>query len=153
MRNDEEVSYVLSHRPTGIVNWIKARFGYGKTYWYVTNQRLLEYRRVSGGFGFRDVPLDKVSSVAYGRRLRMRVVALGLVLTVAGIGGALVTGVGFALAVAVVGVLLILYAYYRREQVLTVQASGGVELVLAISKGETIDDFLWYLHAERQNAG
>jgi hypothetical protein len=37
MNEAEEVSYSLSHRPTGALNWIKSRLGFGMTHWYVTN--------------------------------------------------------------------------------------------------------------------
>lgn len=50
MLRDEEVSYDLRFRPTGLVNWVKSLFGYGVTHWFVTNQRLIRETRVGGGF-------------------------------------------------------------------------------------------------------
>lgn len=53
------------------------------------------------------------------------------------------------LLLLVIGVGLVGYAYWQRQQVLAVHASGGVTFSLAISKGHQMDEFLWYLHAER----
>jgi len=148
---NEEISYSLRFRPVGVTNWLKSLFGFGVTHWFVTNQRVIEETRVGGGFTFRDVPHGKISSVEYASKVSLSTIAVGIVLMLAGVGAVLVADAGAApLLLSVVGVLLIGYAYWRRRQVLAIKASGGVTLALDISKGQQVDDFLWYLHAERQ---
>jgi hypothetical protein len=146
---NEEISYSLRFRPTGIVNWIKSLFGFGVTHWFVTNQRLIQETRIGGGFTFKDIPHNRISSVEYGSKVSIPAIVLGIVLTLAGLFLLGQTGqVGFI--PILLGLALIGYAYWRRQQVLTVKASGGVSIALAISKGQQVDDFLWYLHAERE---
>jgi hypothetical protein len=150
MLSDEEISYDLRFRPTGLVNWIKSLLGYGVTHWFVTNQRLIEETRVSGGFLFQDVPHDKISSVEYGTKLSVPVLALGVLLSLGGLVSFLAGAAdGAGLLLLVLGAAIVGYAYWRRQQVLAVHASGGVTFSLAISKGNRMDEFLWYLHAER----
>ena len=131
--DDEAVTYSFSHRPTGLLNWIKSLVGYGKTHWYVTDERLLVYRRVAGGFQFREVPLENVTSVEYGRKIDTQLLTLGLI-TVP----------------ILVGVLIVLYALFRKQQVLEMSVSGGTDLSVVLSRGEEIDEFLWYLPAQRK---
>lgn len=151
MLEGEEVSYTLRFRPVGIVNWLKSLFGFGVTHWFVTNQRVIEQTRIGGGFTFRDVPYDKISSIQYASKVSLSTIALGILLVLGGGGAFIGTDVGAApLILSVVGVLLIGYAYWRRRQVLAIHASGGVKFALDISKGQQVDDFIWYLHAERQ---
>lgn len=152
MLANEEISYSLRFRPTGFVHWIKSLFGFGVTHWFVTNQRLVEQTRIGGGFVFKDIPHGKMSSIEYGSRVPLSVVALGILvgLTSAAI---LVYGPSDVQQFGAAGILLsaglIAYAYWRQRQVLRVTASGGVTLALDISKGDNVDDLLWYLHAER----
>lgn len=151
MLGSEEISYTLRFRPVGVVNWLKSLFGFGVTHWFVTNQRVIEQTKIGGGFSFRDVPYDKISSVQYASKLSLSTIALGVLLVLGGAGAFLAADVGAAPLVGLgVGLLLIGYAYWRRRQVLAIRASGGVSFTLDISKGQQVDDFIWYLHAERQ---
>lgn len=151
MLNGEEISYTLRFCPTGVINWLKALLGFGVTHWFVTNQRVIEQTKISGGFSFRDVPYDKISSVQYASKLSLSTIALGIALAVAGIGAFLAADAGTApLIISVAGVLLIGYAYWRRRQALVIRASGGVTFTLDMKKGKQVDEFIWYLHAERQ---
>ncbi|WP_135853970.1 PH domain-containing protein [Halorussus salinus] len=133
MLKGEEVSYSFKHRPNGLVHWVKSLLGYGETHWYVTNQRLLVHEKMAGGFGFREVPLDNVTSVEYGRQIDLRTLALGI-LTIP----------------ILVGVLITLLAIFRRPQVLELHVSGGSNLSVEISKGTDIEEILWYLPTQRQ---
>jgi len=155
MLDDEEISYSLRFRPTGITNWIKSLLGFGLTYWFVTNKRLIETTKVGGGFTFRDVPHSKISSIKYGTKVSLVSIAIGIILSLTGLVS-LIPGLAILIGSAEFGVVLLIgglgligYAYWRRRQVLAIKASGGVNLALAISKGEQVDDFIWYLHAER----
>lgn len=131
--DEEEVTYSFSHRPTGFLNWLKSLLGYGMSQWYITKGRLIVYRNVAGGFDFREIPLKNVTSVAYGRRLDLQLLAVGILTTP-----------------LLVGFLIILYALFQRQQVLEVHVSGGEKLSVIISKGSEIDEFLWYLPAQRK---
>ena len=132
----EEVSYSFSHRPSGFLNWLKSLFGYGKSYWNVTSDRLIVYRRMAGGFTFQEVPLDKITSISYGQKLDLQLVALGVITTP-----------------ILVGFLLLLYAFLRRPQVLEVHVSGGATLSVIITKGSDVNEFLWYLPTRRKMDG
>ncbi|MFB6132503.1 MAG: hypothetical protein ABEJ44_03755 [Halanaeroarchaeum sp.] len=150
MLDSEEISFQVKFRPTGLWNRIKSAMGYGVTHWFVTNQRLIQETRVGGGFLFKDVALGKISSIEYGSKVSIPSIAIGLGLALLGllipvVGGQ--TGVGLIMLLA--GLALVVYAYWRRQQVLAVHASGGVTLQLVISKGKQVDEFLWYLNAER----
>jgi hypothetical protein len=151
MIEGEEISYTLRFRPIGVVNWLKSLLGFGVTHWFVTNQRIIEQTRIGGGFTFRDVPYGKISSVQYASKVSLSTIALGLLLILGGVGAFVGTEIGTPSLLPIVGgVLLIGYAYWRRRQVLAIHASGGVSFELDISKGQQVDDFIWYLHAERQ---
>lgn len=71
---------------------------------------------MAGGFGFREVPLDNITSVEYGRQINLRALALGIV----------------TLPI-LVGVLIILFAIFHRPQVLELHVSGGSNLSVEIS--------------------
>ncbi len=148
MLDDEEISYSLRFRPTGFVNWLKSRLGYGVTHWFVTNQRVIQETRVSGGFTFKDVPHEKISSIEYGSSVSIPLIVAGAVLGLLGLF-AMTQGPGAGFIVLLVALGIIGFAYWRQQQVLAVHASGGVSLALAISKGKQVDEVLWYLHAER----
>ncbi|WP_312911118.1 hypothetical protein [Natronosalvus caseinilyticus] len=148
MLNSEEITYSLRFRPRGVINWFESLLGYGVTYWFITNERVIETTKESGGFTFRDVPHGKISSIEYGRKLSLVTIALGALL---GFTGLLTLSSADAIGglLLIVGLGLIGYAYFWRQQVLAIKASGGVSMVLNISKGDQIDKFIWYLHAER----
>jgi len=151
MLNGEEISYTLRFRPTGVVNWLKSLLGFGVTHWFVTNQRVIEQTRISGGFSFRDVPYDRISSVEYATKLSLSTLAIGIALILAGGGAFFGADAGTTpLLISVAGLALVGYAYWRRRQVLTIRASGGVNFTLDIKKGQQVDEFIWYVHAERQ---
>ena len=135
MMEDEEVTYSFTHRPTGLLSWLKSLFGYGESQWYVTDNRLIVYRRAAGGFDFQEMPLSNVSSVEYGRSINLQTVIIGLLLTP-----------------LLVGLLVIAYAVIRKEQTLQVHISGGDRLAVAMSRGEEIDEFLYYAAAQRRLA-
>ena len=149
MLDDESISYSLRFRPTGLLNWLKSVFGFGVTHWFVTNQRLIQEKRIGGGFTFQDVPHGKISSLEYGSKVSLPIVAIGVLVGLLGLG-LTAESPGGGLLVLVVGLLLVGYAYWRQQQVLSVKGSGGVKFTLAISKGQQVDECLWYLHAERQ---
>lgn len=148
MANDEEISYTLSHRPRGVLNWIRSLLGYGVTHWHVTNQRVIEHTKVAGGFNFRDVQMGKVSSIEYGQRLNLILVGLGAFLSLSGLVAMFEEPA--ALLFLLIGLGMVAWAFYRRSQALIIKASGGVTLSLSISQGEKVDEFLWYAHVERQ---
>lgn len=133
MLNDEEVAYSFKHRPIGLISWLKSLLGYGESHWYVTNERLIKHDKMAGGFGFREVPLENITSVEYGRQIDLRTLALGLVT-----------------APILIGVLIILFAIFRRPQVLELHVSGGTNLSVEISKGTDIEEILWYLPTQRK---
>lgn len=150
MLDSEEISFQVKFRPTGLWNRIKSLLGYGVTHWFVTNQRLIEETRVGGGFLFKDVAHNKISSIEYGTKVSISTIVVGALFALLGILIPTVgdnSGVGFLFLLA--GVALVAYAFWRRQQVLAVHASGGVTLQLVISKGQQVDEFLWYLNAER----
>lgn len=152
MNDSEEVSYTLSHRPTGFINWVKSIFGFGVTHWYVTNQRVVEHQRVGGGFRVQDIPLEKVTSVEYGRKMSLPVLILGILIGLLGLAALVPGESGVAALFLVLGGVLVAYAFSRKKQVLAVHGSGGVNLVLNISKGDNVDDVLWYVNTERQRS-
>lgn len=129
---DEEVAYSFSVRPTGLLNWLRSLLGYGRIHWHLTDERLLLHRPVAGGFEFRETPLDHVASVSYGRKLDLWVVALGI-LTLP----------------FLVGVLVLLYAWFSRPQALEVDVDGGPGISVSMSRGEQVDEFLWYVASQR----
>lgn len=129
----EEVTYSFKHRSTGLIPWIKSLLGYGESHWYVTNDRLIKHDKMAGGFGFREIPLENITSVEYGRQIDLRALALGIV-TIP----------------ILIGVLIIFLAIFRRPQVLELHVSGGTNLSVEISKGTDIDEILWYLPAQRK---
>ena len=133
MLKGEEVAYSFKHRPTGLIPWLKSLLGYGESHWYVTNDRLIKHTKMAGGFGFREVPLDNVTSVEYGRQIDLQTLILGIITTP-----------------ILVGVLIILLAIFRRPQVLELHVSGGSNLSVEISKGTDIQEILWYLPAQRK---
>lgn len=133
MLDDEEVAFAFSVRPTGLLNWLRSLLGYGRIYWHVTDRRLLLYRPVAGGFDFREVPLDHVTSVRYGRQLDLWLVAIGI-LTLP----------------ILVGVLILLYAFFSRPQALEVDVEGGPGVSVTMSRGEQVDEFLWYVASQRE---
>ena len=133
MFDDEEIAYSFKHRPTGLIPWIKSLLGYGESHWYVTNDRLIKYDKMAGGFGFREVPLDNVTSVEYGRQIDLQTLALGIITTP-----------------ILVGVLIILFAIFQRPQVLELHVSGGANLSVEITKGTDIEEILWYLPTQRK---
>lgn len=133
MLRGEEVSYSFKHRPTGLIPWLKSLLGYGESHWYVTNDRLIKHDKMAGGFGFREVPLENITSVEYGRKIDLQALALGIIT-----------------APILVGVLIILLAIFRRPQVLELHISGGKNLSVEISKGTDIEEILWYLPAQRK---
>jgi hypothetical protein len=151
MLENEEISYVLRFRETGLVAWLKSLLGYGVTHWFVTNQRLIQETRIGGGFVFEDIPHGKMSSIGYGTRLPLGALAAGILLSISGFLAAafLDTGGSISALALVAGLGLVAYAYLRRRQVLEVHASGGVSFALNIKKGQQVDELLWYLHAER----
>lgn len=150
MIEGEEISYSLQFRPVGIVHWIKSLFGYGLTHWFVTNQRVIQDTKIGGGFAFKDVAHDKISSIEYGTKVSLPVIALGIILALAGLFVLIAEGGVGPLLLMLLGGGIVWYAYYRRKQILRIQASGGTSLGLNISKGDRVDDIVWYLHAERQ---
>ena len=133
MLKDEEVAYSFKHRPIGLIPWLKSLLGYGESYWYVTNERLIKHDKMAGGFGFREVPLENITSVEYGRQIDLRTLAIGLIT-----------------APILIGVLIILFAIFRRPQVLELHVSGGTNLSVEISKGTDIEEILWYLPTQRK---
>jgi hypothetical protein len=133
MLKGEEVSYSFKHRPTGRIPWLKSLLGYGESHWYVTNDRLIKHDEMAGGFGFREIPLENITSVEYGRKIDLRAVALGIIT-----------------APILIGVVILLLAIFRRPQVLEVHISGGKNLSVEISKGTDIKEILWYLPAQRK---
>lgn len=133
MLEGEEVSYSFKHRPTGLISWFKSLLGYGESKWYVTNDRLIKHTKMAGGFGFREVPLNNVTSVEYGRKIDLQTLVLGIITTP-----------------ILIGVLIILFAIFRRPQVLELHVSGGSNLAVEISKGTDIQEILWYLPAQRK---
>lgn len=135
MLDGEEVSYSFTHRPTGLLSWVKSLLGYGENHWYITNERLLVYGRRAGGFHLQEVPLDKIKSIEYGRKINLPLVAVGI-LTLP----------------MLVGALVLLYAYFLRPQVLQVHVGSGASLSVELSKGDEIDEFLWYLASQRKMA-
>lgn len=147
--DDEEVSFTLSYRPTGFINWIKSMLGIGVTHWYLTNQRLIEHTEIAGGFNFQDVPIDSITSVEYGQKLSLPLIGVGILLTVFGLVS-LMNSPTVGVLLFLFGIALVGYAFYRRQQNLVVHASGGVTLGLRISKGQQVDEFQWYVNAERQ---
>jgi len=151
MLDEEKISYSLRFRPTGIVSLFKSLMGFGVTYWFITDQRLIETTRIGGGFTFKDIPHKKISSVEYGSKVSLSALGIGVLLIIGGLGLLVVGGVGSGviLILFLIGIILIMLTYWRRRQVLLVKGSGSVEMALRISKGEQVDDFLWYLHAER----
>ena len=133
MLKGEEVAYSFKHRATGLIPWLKSLLGYGESHWYVTNDRLIRHEKMAGGFGFREAPLDNVTSVEYGRQIDLQALALGIITTP-----------------ILIGVLIILMAIFRRPQVLELHVSGGSNLSVEISKGTDIEEILWYLPAQRK---
>lgn len=129
----EEVAYSFKHRPIGLISWIKSLLGYGESQWYVTNDRLIKHDKMAGGFGFREIPLENVTSVEYGRQIDLQTLVLGVITTP-----------------ILIGVLIILFAIFRRPQVLELHVSGGSNLAVEISKGTDIQEILWYLPAQRK---
>jgi len=148
MLQNEEISYFIRLRPTGFTNWVKSFLGYGVTHWFVTNQRLIQEKRIGGGFTFEDMTHGKISSVKYGTKVSIPAIVFGALLSLFGLGLASESS-DAGLVVFLLGALLVGYAYWRQQQVLAVKASGGVSFSMAISKGTQVDEFLWYLHAER----
>lgn len=136
MLDDEEVVYSFTHRPTGLVSWAKSLLGFGESQWFVTSKRVVVYGQRAGGFDFQEVPLDRIRSLEYGQTLDWGTVILGLI----------------TLPI-LVGVLILLYAYLRRPQVLNVHVGGSANLSVQITKGDQIDEFLWYLAAQREIEG
>lgn len=135
MLKGEEVSYSFTHRPTGVVSWVKSLFGYGENHWFITNERLLVYGRVAGGFHLQEVPLEKIKSIEYGRTINLPVLVVGILTTP-----------------ILIGIFVLLYAYFFRPQVLQVHVGGGASMAVELSKGDEIDDFLWYLASQRKMA-
>jgi hypothetical protein len=133
MLKDEEVSYSFKHRPTGLISWVKSLLGYGESHWYVTNERLIKYDNIAGGLGFREVPLENITSVEYGRKIDLQALAIGII----------------TLPI-LIGVLIILGTLFRRPQVLELHVSGGSNLSVEISKGTDIEEILWYLPTQRK---
>jgi hypothetical protein len=149
MLDSEEISYSLQFRPTGLVNWIKSLLGFGVTYWFITNQRVIEQTRVGGGFTFRDVTHEKIASIEYATKVSLPLIALGILLALGGLVSLVQGSAVLGLIMIILGAVLVGYAYWRQRQVLAIEASGGVTFALNISKGRKVDDFIWYLHAER----
>ncbi|MEF8881372.1 MAG: hypothetical protein V5A34_02475 [Halapricum sp.] len=148
MLENEEITYSFRFRPTGLTNWLKSLLGFGVTHWFVTNQRLIQETRVGGGFTFKDIPHNKISSIEYGSKVSLLTIAIGILIAVSGV--VIASEVASEASILIVlGLVLVGYAYWRRQQVLIVKGSGGVTFSLAISKGEQVDEILWYLHAER----
>ena len=133
MLKGEEVTYSFKHRPMGLIPWLKSLLGYGESHWYVTNDRLIKHVKMAGGFGFREVPLENITSVEYGRQIDLPTLVLGIITTP-----------------ILIGVLIILLAIFRRPQVLELHISGGSNLTVEISKGTDIQEILWYLPAQRK---
>ncbi|WP_137287719.1 PH domain-containing protein [Halorussus salinisoli] len=133
MLKDEEVSYSFKHRPSGLIPWLKSLLGYGESHWYVTNERLIKYDKIAGGLGFREVPLENITSVEYGRKIDLQALAIGII----------------TLPI-LIGVLIILATLFRRPQVLELHVSGGSNLSVEISKGTDIEEILWYLPTQRK---
>lgn len=127
----EEIAYSFKHRPTGLLPWLKSLLGYGESHWYVTDDGVIKYGKMAGGF--RKVPLDNIASVEHGRQIDLRVLALEIV----------------TLPI-LVGVFIILFAIFRRPQVLELHISGGSNLSVEISKGTDLEEILWYLPAQRK---
>ncbi|MFC4552538.1 MULTISPECIES: hypothetical protein [Halorussus] len=121
----EEIAYSFKHRPTGLIPWLKSLLGYGESHWYVTDDRLIKYDKMAGGFGFREVPLDNITSVEYGRQIDFQALVLG-VITIP----------------ILIGILIILVALFQRPQVLELHVSGGSNLKVEISKGTDIEEVL-----------
>ncbi|QCS44084.1 hypothetical protein [Natrinema versiforme] len=150
MTNSEEISYQLSFRPRGLLNWIKSLFGFGVTTWYLTDERLIQQTEVGGGFNFQYIPLEKISSVEYGTKLNFPALILGSIAALIGLSGVLSDASDAGVLFLLIGAASIGYAYYRRRQVLAVSASGSASFSLTISSGDQVDEFLWYIHAEQQ---
>ena len=151
MTSNEEISFILTHRPTGFSSWLKSMLGIGVTKWYLTDQRLIEHRDTAGGFDFQDMSLDQITSVEYGKQLNLSLIIVSVLLGVVGLMLLLAsTAVGFFLLL--IGGALGAYVFYGQQQTLAVHGPGSVELALSISRGQRVDDFLWYVHAERQKA-
>lgn len=149
MLDSEEISYTLRFRPTGLINWIKSLLGIGVTYWFITNERLIATTRVAGGFNFKEIPHGKISSVEYGTKLQLYQLAVGILLILLGFYGIVIAGESFAPIILIIGLVLTGYVFFNRNQVLSISASGGVDMSLRISQGDQVDEFLSYLHAER----
>jgi hypothetical protein len=75
---------------------------------------------------------------------------MGATLLLLGVGAFLGDLANVGLALAGLGAIVVAFAYYNRRQVLELRASGGVSLSLTIARGESVDDFLWYLNTERE---
>lgn len=133
MLKGEEVSYSFIHRPSGLIPWLKSLLGYGESHWYVTNERLIKYDKIAGGLGFREVPLENITSVEYGRKIDLQALAIGIITTP-----------------ILIGFLIILGTLLRRPQVLELHISGGSNLSVEISKGTDIEEILWYLPTQRK---
>jgi uncharacterized membrane protein YccC len=96
--------------------------------------------------------LEKVASVEYGRKMSLPTLVVGALLALVGLVVLVAGEAGGGLLLLVLGGVLVAYAFYRQRQVLAVHGSGGVTLALNISKGDSVDDFLWYVNTERQRA-
>jgi hypothetical protein len=95
--------------------------------------------------------LDQITSVEYGKQLNLSLIIVSVLLGVVGLMLLLAsTAVGFFLLL--VGGALGAYVFYGQQQTPAVHGPGSVELALSISRGQRVDDFLWYVHAERQKA-
>lgn len=102
--------------------------------------------RVDGGVPFEDSH-EEVGSIEHGSRMSVPLSLVGVLLSLSGV----VRGddVGRRALALVAGLVLVGYADWRRRQVLRVHGSDGTTLSLTVTKDRRIDEFPWYLRAER----
>jgi hypothetical protein len=149
MLDSENIATSVRVRPVGLWAWLKALIGIGVTHWFVTNQRLIQHYRFWGGYTFQDIPHAKVTSVEYGSKLPLSILGLGISFVLIGLGMVRYDAPKFGFVMFLIGGLVIIYAFYRRAQVLRVHGSGGTTFSLRITRGTQVDELILYLHAVR----
>lgn len=144
LAENEETSFYIAIRPTGVLERIQATlFDWGRIHWVLTDQRLIEHKRTAGGFEYQDIPLEKIASVEYSRRLNVPVIILGVALALVGLATSEI--------LILLGFVSIGFGFFWRRSTLTVHGpTDGATLAIRISRGRRIQEFLWYVNAERQ---
>lgn len=167
--DDESPVHAIRRQRPGVGNRVAASlFGWGVTYWVLTDQRVIEYSTEAGGVGYQDVPIGKITSVTYRDRLRVGVLAagaavvlLGLALAASHLAGAEIALVfpGVSVPVpslalggvlAVLGLALATGAVFGRRRVVVIHTDNpGATLELPIAAGEEINELVRKLNEQR----